>query len=158
MIKYEYLGFINISNHTLTPEQKQGLKAQYGDLVEIVFPENLKEKWGNLSPENYKEVCTQINEYISRFVKDLKWREKIIVHVAGMMPAVIELLARTNIADNVVYVYSYTERKSVEKVLKDGTIQKTAIFEHKGWFEYLNIGSTINSANHSGIQGGTYYY
>ena len=32
-------------------------------------------------------------------------------------------------------VFSFTERRSVEKTLPDGTVTKTAIFEHVGWVE-----------------------
>lgn len=32
-------------------------------------------------------------------------------------------------------VFSFTERKSVEKTLEDGSVSKTAIFEHVGWVE-----------------------
>ena len=32
-------------------------------------------------------------------------------------------------------VFSFTERRSVEKTLEDGSVSKTAIFEHVGWVE-----------------------
>jgi hypothetical protein len=32
-------------------------------------------------------------------------------------------------------VFSFTERRSVEKTMPDGTVTKTAVFEHIGWVE-----------------------
>lgn len=32
-------------------------------------------------------------------------------------------------------VYSFTQRKTVEAVQPDGTVKKTAVFEHVGWVE-----------------------
>ena len=53
----------------------------------------------------------------------------------GGAPAFMSFLEKALEDIRVKPLYSFSERKSVEKIMPDGTVQKTAVFEHVGWWE-----------------------
>lgn len=115
---------LNISNHKLTDLQLADLKDAYGEDVEIVELQSLKEDWGQLTPFNYRSVCNSIIGFMKN--------EGInIGHLAGYAPAVVYLC---NFKD-FKFIYSHSVRDSIETEV-NGVVEKKQIFKHTGWFEY----------------------
>lgn len=115
---------LNISNHKLTSTQLDDLKDAYGEDVEVVDLQSLKEDWGQLTPFNYRNVCNSIIGFMKS--------EKIsVAHLAGYAPAVVYLC---NFKD-FKFIYSHSVRDSVE-VEVNGVVEKRQVFKHTGWFEY----------------------
>lgn len=122
---------LNVSNHTLTNEQIEDLKKRYGSIEIFELPSDLKRLWSNLTPENYRNVCNDIDEYIGNKFID-------VVHLVGFIPAVHYLLKINEFyidEETIEFIYSYSERKSIEKEV-NGEVVKTSVFQHKGWYEY----------------------
>lgn len=119
----------NISNHKLTEEQVEGLQKDFGacfkDGVEIIeLPEQFKEDWANLDPEDFSEVVLLIQDWMKD--NGIKW-----AHVAGFAPAVIQMV----VSRKFICLYSFSRRVSQEKEI-NGEIVKTSVFKHVGWFQY----------------------
>lgn len=124
---YPEIKILNCSNHILNEEQIEDLEKCFPEnTVKIVeLPEDLKKKWSQLTPWDYKSTVKDI--------LDMCDEEKInYIHLAGFMPAVLDMVSHGGYKH---FMYSYTERVSEEKEV-DGKIIKTAVFKHQGWFEY----------------------
>lgn len=113
---------LNLSNHQLTKEQIDELTDQGFTIVEL--DEKSKKLWGQLNPENYKDVVDDIFERYSCEC----------YHIAGFAPAIVYVCRIIN-SSNRKAVYAYSERKTVEKQ-EDGKVVKTSILEHKGFYLY----------------------
>lgn len=118
--------FLNISNHILTQEQIEDIKKVLNtEEIEIVeLPQDIKSQWGNLTPDNYEQVCERIIQY-------MKNNEIKHAHLAGFTPAVVYMVT----CSWNYFFYSYSERVSEEKE-SNGEIVKTSIFKYKDWYEY----------------------
>lgn len=116
---------LNLSNHRLTEAQEKELKEvlEFEEIVEL--DEEDKKAWGQLNPGNYKKI---VKEIMDKY-------DVVAYHVAGFAPAVVDVV---KIAEDIMRpcYYAYSERKTIEKENKDGTVTKTAIFEHKGFYLY----------------------
>lgn len=117
--------FLNISNHNLTDIQKEDLIKMNFEVVEL--PLELKEKWSNLTPENYITVCNEVVDYMMK-------NEISTAHLSGFIPAVAYL--KRVFYNQLDFYYSFSERVSEEKEI-NGTIVKTSKFLHKGWYSYI---------------------
>ena len=119
--------FLNVSNHRFTDDQLADIANMGLELMEL--PTELKNKWGSMSPETYKNVCEEVNGLI------LNDPDVEVVHLAGFQPAIVYLLS--------IYpgeaVYAYSERLVKEVHLQDGTVKKESEFKHKGFFSYPRI-------------------
>ena len=130
-LKLMYLGgttmknLLNCSNHVLGLNQIKELENRGYVIVEL--SDELKSKWGQLTPDNYVQVCNDVVEYMEE-------NNCTGVHLAGFPAAVTLLCADLN--SNVEVLYAYSERKTVEIEI-DNQIVKKSIFEHKGFFKYI---------------------
>lgn len=119
--------FFNISNHALNKEQIGDIKRVLGENTVIVeLPDDLKELWSNLTPENYQKVVTKIKIFMHK-------NGIFNAHLAGFMPAVHSLLGWED--ERRVFFYAFSERESVEEE-KDGIVVKKSVFKHRGWYRY----------------------
>ena len=116
---------LNVSNHKFTPEQVEDLKRNW-DVTEILeLSADIKTKWSNLTPTDYKNVCEDV---ISEAYK----LDKVpYIHVAGFPAAVCEIVKEYPLC-----IYAHSERSSKEELQPDGTIKKVSIFNHKGFYRY----------------------
>ena len=127
---------LNVSNHKLTPEQIQMIRDYFNpeDSVEIVeLPDDIREQFKNLPPDS-SERKKIINDIIN-FIEN----EKIdFVHADGEAHFIHILI-------NYIYDYYggyvrvfkfYSERKSVEETLPDGSVIKKNIFKPICILEY----------------------
>lgn len=117
---------LNISNHTLGLEQIDELASKGYQVVEL--PTELKQKWGQLTPDNYHEVCHEIKDFMVE-------NEVDATHVAGFAPAVNYFVNKVSVVSNNYYAYSARDL-IVEVTKPDGTVVKEAKFRHKGFYLY----------------------
>lgn len=112
---------LNLSNHALTIEQINELDQQgYNEVVEL--DQKDKKAWGQLTPNNYKEICDNI---MSKYKADA-------IHLAGFPPATVYVATIASVP----CLYAYSERNCIETPLADGSIDKRYIFKHQGFFNY----------------------
>lgn len=118
--------FLNISNHNLTVDQLAEIDQKGWEAVEL--PEDLKKAWGSCNPSNYQEIVNDIVHYM--IVNNIN-----SALLAGYSPAVVyacmEYACRT-----CMFYFAHTERKSVETVQEDGSVVKTNVFKHAGFYQY----------------------
>ena len=116
---------LNVSNHVLGLNQLQELETMGYVVVEL--SDELKKQWGQLKPDNYPQICNSVIQY----AEDNNCEA---LHVAGFAPAVN--LICLDCPDTSIF-YAYSEREVVEVPKEDGTVEKKAIFKHKGFFRYI---------------------
>ena len=118
--------FLNISNHNLSEEQVAELKS-YGVQEIIELPNCFKTDWAQLNPANYKQICEELKIFM---------RENDIwdAHLAGF-PAAVNYLCLKPLRGQSFY-FAFSERQSKEEVLPDGSVKKTNLFVHRGFFPY----------------------
>lgn len=112
---------LNLSNHKLTETQLKEISEMRCEVVEL--DQEDKQKWGQLTPDNYRKICDEIL---------IKYNVEAY-HLAGFPAAVVYV---SNIMENCFYAYS--ERNSIEVQNPDGTVEKKVVFEHKGFYRYPN--------------------
>lgn len=117
---------LKLLNHNLTEAQEKELKEEWG-VTEIVTlsEENIK-RFGQVSKETYKDTINRIDCEIKEISPD-------IMFIQGQAGVVHNLI---NLNLNVIAIFAMTERKSIEKTNEDGTVTKTAIFEHQCFMKY----------------------
>lgn len=119
---------VNITNHKLTVDQLEDLKSS--GVTEIIeLPETFKEAWGSMNPANWKFVCNDIEVFTKNIGAE-------VCLIAGYTPAVV-YLANSDLLRNVHKLYSHSDRVSVEKHNEDGTVVKTNVFKHVGFYDIL---------------------
>ena len=116
---------LNCSNHVLGLNQLKELEEK--GFVVIELNDELKSKWGQLTPSNYVQVCNSIVDYMEE-------NGCTGIHLAGFPPAVTLLCADLN--DDIDVLYAYSERDTVEVEI-DNQVVKKSIFTHKGFFPYI---------------------
>ena len=120
--------FLNVTNHNLTAAQINEIKTAGFEAVEL--PEELKTQWSQLNTENWQEVCHKVWEFIMSNNIDTAL-------VAGYAPAMYDIAFNMDRA-GLTPVYADTARESVEIILEDGSVRKTAVFKHKGFYSIIN--------------------
>lgn len=115
---------MNLTQHNLTDAQVKGnecfrIQAVPGDIIcdRLTFT----------SIPSEEEMAERALE-ISRIAA----QHSVEAAVIGGAPYFMPYLEKALIKLNIIPLYSFSIRKSVE-VNKDGTVMKTSIFEHIGW-------------------------
>nr|DAT37257.1 MAG TPA: hypothetical protein [Caudoviricetes sp.] len=116
---------LNVSNHVMGLNQIKELEEKGYVLVEL--SSELKSKWGQLTPDNYVQVCNDVIQFAEE-------NNCSALHLAGF-PAAVNLIC-LDLNDDIPVFYAYSERKTVE-VEVEGQVVKKSIFEHKGFFPYI---------------------
>ena len=118
--------FLNISNHELTQVQIEELKS-YGVQEIIELPNCFKTDWSQLTPDNYRQICEELKIF-------MKENDIWDAHLAGF-PAAVNYLCLKPVRGQSFY-FAFSERQSKEETLPDGSVKKTNVFVHKGFFPY----------------------
>lgn len=124
----------NISNHVLTSEQVEDSMKRLAVQEIIELPEDIKKEFGNVTPDKINDIAKKIIDFVTKDNRN----EEVIVHLAGQ-PALVVLLVNCFASINIKTIYSFSERKSVETINGDGTVVKTNVFKHQGWYEYPTV-------------------
>ena len=125
------MSILNLTQHNATLDQKaEGI---------IDFPVDFQVALKGLLtfPTQYtrKDLecrALQIHELIRDFCGPSK--EVLDGVMIGGMPSFMPVLEATLISKGIRVGYACTERKSVDKTLPDGSVQKTAVFVHAGMY------------------------
>lgn len=117
---------LNVSNHNFTEVQLVELRDKW-DVEVLELPEELKKRWSNLTPDDYKAVCNTIIGY--SFDEN---NQVVMMHVAGF-PAAVNYIVKEYPG---VSLYAYSERYSIDIPQEDGSVKKVSQFKHKGFYRY----------------------
>ena len=128
---------IVILNHDLSDVQKEYLKENYNVSKYVYLPDNLKNIWGNINPDN-KDVTEYVDK-IFNFIKDVCLVEKkYFVVIQGEYVCTYNIVKRIeNELENVVALAATSIRETVE--VEDGNV-KICEFVFKLFREYFNRG------------------
>lgn len=125
--------FYNVSNHSLTKDQMSEIETKGFSVMEL--EENLKKAWGSMNPSNWRETCDQVIRVVLTY-DDLDTSIETAL-VAGYTPAVVYLTNELN-KYGTTPLYAHTDRVSVEKINEDGTVTKTNVFKHGGFYNIIS--------------------
>lgn len=115
---------INLTQHFPTPAQ---LKA---GVVEPAAKERIQ------SYLTFEGIPTAMGmksraEKLALYVKGCGFKKAMI----GGLPCFMPVLEKALLDQGVTVCYAFSERKSVEKEMPNGTVQKINIFDHQGFYE-----------------------
>ena len=123
--------FFNVSAHALATEQLEDIMKSFGisenSIVDI--------KVGNVDPHVDTDELASVS---TSLVDSWGVKEGDVAMVAGE-PIMSVCLVRALQSKGVTCVSATTERMSVEKVLEDGTVQKTNQFKHVRFREWPSL-------------------
>ena len=119
--------FLNVTNHQLTAAQLQDIINNGFEVVEL--PPELKTQWGQLNVDNWRDAVEAVWSFICK-------EEVEAAMIAGYAPAVFNLVNQSDRA-GVEALYADTARESIETTLEDGSVRKTAVFKHKGFYSQV---------------------
>ncbi|KIO69862.1 hypothetical protein B4064_1145 [Caldibacillus thermoamylovorans] len=124
-----------IMSHKLTEGQKQELRQRFNAESFINFPEHIKQQWMNIPPFGpwRNEFLQGIKEWLTH---QLEKGDKVIVQ--GEFGATFFLVYWLKKNGYEVY-YATSERKVVEEVKPDGTVETSRRFQHVCFREYPDI-------------------
>lgn len=120
---------INLTQHKLTPEQKEG----FNEIVDSFdFTEDLT---FNTIPSS-KDVFLRAKQ-IAGCAAEIaeQYPECIPVALIGGAPYLMGKLEDALRVWDIIPVYAFSKRTSVETVQPDGSVVKTTIFKHEGYIE-----------------------
>lgn len=144
----EQIKFINVTNHTLTDEQKEDAISFLGKVEFIELEPELKKLWGSIPPEATIEgVARYLAPVLNFLARNVKLG--VYVHLAGDFTAV-SLAAAVVEQANGSAVSATSKRDVVEGLLLDGSISRHSIFKHiifrdiLGNQNYLDIADDID--------------
>jgi hypothetical protein len=126
---------INLTQHPATSEQNRD-----AIMVEPLHKEVLKGLLTFSTVPDRTEILSRANK-IALFAKNFKFDCKqgnIILDdqvLIGGLPALMGPLEQSLRAEGFVPFYSHSDRVSVEKIMPDGTVQKTNEFKHIAFYE-----------------------
>jgi len=118
-------------SHSLTKEQTEDLKRM--GVNEFIFmPSDLKEKWSGVPPslESLKDYA---EEFISWIKENSKEGDYLIIQGDYGLTAILVDFAFRN---NLIPIYSTTERIHREVKLPDGSVRMEKLFKHKIFRRY----------------------
>ena len=125
--------FLNVSNHALTKDQLEEIQVKGFSVMEL--EEDMKKAWGSMNPSNWRETCDQVIRVVLTY-DDLDTTIETAL-VAGYTPAVVYLTNELS-KYGTTPLYAHTDRVSVEKTNEDGTVTKTNIFKHSGFYNIIS--------------------
>jgi hypothetical protein len=127
--------FINFTQHTLTPEQMEAAKAMGAkEIIHISNPPRF-----NDNGVNSHQIADDIAEKIAELIGD---DETAIVHFPISSPYVMALFWRKYgssptepnwkvVTEKAKFVFSHTDRVTVEEPQPDGSVVKKSVFKFK---------------------------
>ncbi|GAA4829440.1 CRISPR-associated protein Csx20 [Algivirga pacifica] len=120
-------------SHSLTQEQQQDAQQALQVTKEIPLPERLQKLWSNVPPE-----LEDLNAYTTPFLQYIEQEiaPEDYVLVQGDFGMVNMIVGYCKLRNKGIPIYATTERKAVEVVLPDGTVEVKRTFKHKIFRQY----------------------
>ncbi|MDX1957341.1 MAG: hypothetical protein SFU98_02150 [Leptospiraceae bacterium] len=130
--------FLNITAHSLTPEQKEKALEYSNVLIDLKEEDpRLWERLSNCPPdvEILKELAKELLHYLE--IKYSEAKEKLTLHFPIGSPAFMALFFLQYDKTNMRYriVFSHSERKSMEELQANGSVIKKGIFQFVKFIE-----------------------
>lgn len=123
---------LNMTIHTLTPSQIEDRGIEPSEEVKNEIKEYLliKEK------PKYKDMLRDNARNFAKLCKRLvsEYDGYVAVLIGSGTPSIQHYIVEELKSLKVEYVYSHSERNCKEIHNEDGTVSKTFVFEHKGWY------------------------
>lgn len=129
--------FFNLTNHSLTNDQLNDVKAKGATVIEL--PEDLKKAWGACDPDNWKETKTNTLNFVIEYDDggERDFDDEVVILLAGYAPLICNLTNSFS-CNNFKVVYADSKRESVEKTLEDGSVIKQNVFKHRGFYDIIS--------------------
>lgn len=118
--------FFNVTNHNMTESQIADAKSALQAEEIVNLPEELKKIWGQVPPVDTNEVKVRLQPVLDWLEQQVSVGDFCMVAGSRTAVAFVDLRIRSK----ATAVESCTERKVQEVQNPDGTVSKTAIFEH----------------------------
>ncbi|MDO4643179.1 MAG: hypothetical protein Q4A74_05000 [Cardiobacteriaceae bacterium] len=80
------------------------------------------------------DITTELLRERAAILADIAFKYKADVVMIGGAPYFQSWLERAIVAQAMKYCYALTERKVREEINSDGTVTKTSVFEHAGFY------------------------
>ncbi|MCB1158748.1 MAG: hypothetical protein H7A25_01665 [Leptospiraceae bacterium] len=131
--------FLNCTAHKLTEEQINTIRELYTEVIVELKDDNsiLHSKLVNCPSEigELQELARNLLEYLK--VKYSESKGKLVIHFPIGSPAFNALFFRHQERENLplCFVFSHTERKSVDEKQEDGSVIKRSIFQFVKFIE-----------------------
>ena len=117
---------LKLLNHDLTKEQLNELKNDFNvDEIVTISPDNAK-KFAQVTLDSYNDVIDSVNAEIKQLKPDYMF-------IQGQ-PGVVHNIVNDN--PDVVSLFAFTQRISVDTPNADGTVTKTNVFKHQKFMKY----------------------
>ena len=117
-------------NHGLTQSQQNDFD-EMGVTDVVTLNDDLKKIWSQIAPNADRKAVAQT--MIDGFLTSAN--EGDIVLVQGEFGATF-MIVDYCLQKGLVPMFATTVRRTVEKTLDDGTVEKTAVFDHAGFVKY----------------------
>lgn len=122
--------FINLTQHKLTEDQIKDLVSAGFDEDSIqVYPDPFVKQTLTFEKLPAMPDIRKAAVILAQYAKAQAATNVMIGGAPYLMRSLEEELAYNGITHH----YAYTERKTVEKVNEDGTVEKTSVFVFAGW-------------------------
>lgn len=126
--------FVNLTNHSLTEDQKNDAINRFGITEFVEMPEDIKELWGNIPPDlddsgldiHIQPILAWLDEYLRN------GNVFLIQGDYGATYKVVQIVARFEC----IPVYATTKRLAEEIKQPDGSIQVKRTFKHVRFRKY----------------------
>lgn len=117
---------LKLLNHDLTQGQIDELKNDFNvNKIVTISTDNAK-KFAQVTLDNYNDVIASVNAEI----KQIKPNYIFIQGQSGVVHNII------NDNPDIVCLFAFTERVSVDTTNADGTVTKTNVFKHQKFMKY----------------------
>lgn len=123
---------ILLFSHKLTDNQKENAKDEFGINEFVYLPKDLQGKWSSIDPslDSVDEELNDIKDWISKI-----GNEGDYILIQGDYGVMYNMVNFSK-GQNLVPIYSTSERKAKEIKNSDGTIEITHVFEHVRFRKY----------------------
>ena len=125
--------FINATNHALTQAQLQDVAEKGFEVMELTA--GLKAYWGACTASNWKIIYEEFIAFVDGLAME-KGGADIAAMIAGYAPLVYNCVADMTI-DGHKALYADSKRESVEKTMEDGSVVKSNVFRHSGFYSQV---------------------
>lgn len=124
---------INLTQHVASPEQVEaGVLDLDGAYREMLL--DILNFVGQPTSEDVLESARDLAFLMERCIK--RFDEPDLRFMLGGAPFLMAQLSNLEVFDEDLQsriLFAFSERESVERTLPDGSVQKTAVFKHKGF-------------------------
>lgn len=119
-------------SHTITPDQEDDAKANWGVSSFVGLPNHFQEQFSNIPAEleNLDDYLQPVKEWLLNHVKPTD-----LVLIQGDFGATYSLVDFCK-KNGMIAIYATTERQSIDTIQPDNSILTQRVFKHKIFRKY----------------------